>query len=128
MAPIVAHEHIVDGDVLLRVIHAGEGSTMIEVPNEMVGRIIGKAGAAVKGIQQLSGASVDIPKDTGANSRYLTLVGNAQQMATAQTLIIEKMEGVRADTYGVRIPSPFHACLVLPYMLGTPPSARTHTA
>jgi len=70
---------------------AGGNSQTLTVPNDLVGRIIGKAGATVKEIQDQSGAHVDIPRDVGQPMREITITGDPTQIAICNTLIQQKM-------------------------------------
>lgn len=70
---------------------AGRTTTQLSVPNELVGRIIGKGGASIKAIQEQSGAHVDIPPDTHAPMRVITITGDGQQISACTTLINQKM-------------------------------------
>merc|ERR1711957_387547 len=73
----------------------GQGSTM-NVPNEHVGKIIGKQGATIKEIQQSTGAHIDIPPDMGAPQRELRISGTQQQIYLCQSLIQQKLAQVVA--------------------------------
>lgn len=66
-------------------------TTIIQVPNEHVGRVIGKGGASIKEIQQQSGAHVDIPGDTGSATRDLSITGDMQQIKICAALIQQKL-------------------------------------
>jgi len=72
----------VDGDKL---------TAIMQVPNEHVGRVIGKGGIAIKEIQQQSGAHVDIPPDTHTPTRAVSITGNAHEIQACQALIQQKI-------------------------------------
>ena len=74
----------------------GGGEEMkMHIPDDQVGRIIGKGGCFIKEIQDTSGAHVDIAKqcNPGETQRELILKGSAQQMATCKYLIEAKIAG-----------------------------------
>ena len=58
---------------------------------DLVGRIIGKGGTSIKAIQDQSGAHIDIPRDTGAPIREITITGDPSQVGICTTLIQQKM-------------------------------------
>ncbi len=65
--------------------------SILTVPNDLVGRIIGKQGASIKEIQEQSGAKLDIPQDIHAPTRDVTIRGTPSQIALCTTLIHQKM-------------------------------------
>lgn len=69
----------------------GRSTTSLTVPNELVGRIIGKGGVSIKAIQEQSGAHVDIPPDTKTPTRTLTITGDMQQITACTQLINQKL-------------------------------------
>ena len=74
------------------------GSTVsIQVPNDVIGRIIGKGGSAINELRAASGAKVDIPKaDAGGaalnSMRVISITGTPQQVQMAQYLIGQKQQ------------------------------------
>ena len=56
-------------------------SRTIQVPNEMVGKIIGKGGATIRQLQDLSGAHADVAKQTVLGEQHCraTLTGGPEQ-------------------------------------------------
>ena len=68
-------------------------SVVVDVPNDMVGRIIGREGATVRIIQNLSGARMDIPQDSepGTNMRKITLVGSPCRILYCKAIIDAKV-------------------------------------
>jgi hypothetical protein len=69
----------------------GVSTSLITVPNDFVGRIIGKQGASIKEIQEQSGAKVDIPQDTRSPMREISITGTPSQISVCTTLIHAKM-------------------------------------
>lgn len=72
------------------------GASKMSVPNDIVGRIIGKGGSSIKQIQEQSGAHVDIPADTGAPYREITITGDPTAIGICTQLIQQKMTANRA--------------------------------
>jgi hypothetical protein len=63
----------------------------ISLPDEAMGRVIGRAGYNIKEIRTVSGAQVKVvPKDGISPMRRVTLTGTAEQIASA-TLMIQRM-------------------------------------
>lgn len=69
----------------------GKLTSVLTVPNDLIGRVIGKGGQSIKQIQEQSGAHVDIPKDTGVPNREITISGDATQISVCTNLINQKM-------------------------------------
>ena len=59
------------------------------VPREFKGCVIGKDGRTINDIRQNSGAQVWSP--TGSQEEGFTVSGNAEQVACAKRLILEKV-------------------------------------
>lgn len=70
-------------------------SRTIQVPNDMVGKIIGKGGATIRQLQDLSGAHVDVAKQTvmGEAHRRVTLTGSPECVEKCNGLIEMKLAG-----------------------------------
>merc|ERR1740130_1178479 len=68
----------------------------VQVPDGMVGCIIGTAGKAINDIQRFSGARVQISKRgeyfEGTQNRIVTMQGTMQQCQHAQVLIQQTMD------------------------------------
>eukprot|EP00283_Hemiselmis_rufescens_P010805 CAMPEP_0173435968 /NCGR_PEP_ID=MMETSP1357-20121228/15688_1 /TAXON_ID=77926 /ORGANISM="Hemiselmis rufescens, Strain PCC563" /LENGTH=395 /DNA_ID=CAMNT_0014401009 /DNA_START=52 /DNA_END=1235 /DNA_ORIENTATION=+ len=76
------------------VTSAPSGDVIVNVPNESVGLVIGKAGATIKYLEQSSGARIQIAKECppGSNLRPITLTGpNQQCIQAAQSMILAKV-------------------------------------
>jgi len=69
-------------------------SHKISVPNDKVGRIVGKAGATINEIRKDTGARIDVPSNTGTQTREITVTGTVAQIGSATTLISQKMAGM----------------------------------
>ena len=68
---------------------------MVEVPNDKVGLVIGKAGSTIKELEQRSGARVQITPDSKwqgrSEPRPIQLTGTQQQLDWCKGLISEKV-------------------------------------
>ena len=54
----------------------------VDVPDEHVGRVIGKSGASIRVMQNLSGAHIDVPQqcEEGTNYRKVKMTGKQFQL------------------------------------------------
>ena len=67
-------------------------SVTMTVPNDMAGRLIGRGGASINEMRQVSGAKIDIAKsEPGNDQRLVTITGTAEQNQVAQYLISMKL-------------------------------------
>ncbi len=68
---------------------------MVEVPNDKVGLVIGKAGSTIKELEQRSGARVQLTPDSKwqgrSELRPIQLTGTQQQLDWCKGLISEKV-------------------------------------
>lgn len=75
-----------------------DGDTMtINVPQDLVGKIIGRQGATIKGFQKKSGARISLGRNTTKGEIQVLITGATEQRENASRLI-EKCTG---RTYGV---------------------------
>eukprot|EP00633_Aureoumbra_lagunensis_P003753 CAMPEP_0197285668 /NCGR_PEP_ID=MMETSP0890-20130614/1045_1 /TAXON_ID=44058 ORGANISM="Aureoumbra lagunensis, Strain CCMP1510" /NCGR_SAMPLE_ID=MMETSP0890 /ASSEMBLY_ACC=CAM_ASM_000533 /LENGTH=488 /DNA_ID=CAMNT_0042753429 /DNA_START=212 /DNA_END=1678 /DNA_ORIENTATION=- len=82
----------------------GTMPVQFQVPNESMGAVIGRAGATINQIRQMSGAKVDIAQSVpGMPMRLVTVTGTPEQIQMAQYLIQVKMGGgaLPTSSYGV---------------------------
>lgn len=65
----------------------------LQVPNEMVGLVIGKNGSTVRQLQEQSGAIIHIPKESapGMSFREVTITGHCSQVGQCQKLIVDRV-------------------------------------
>eukprot|EP00041_Stephanoeca_diplocostata_P041972 m.9727 g.9727 ORF g.9727 m.9727 type:complete len:576 (-) comp6988_c0_seq1:1424-3151(-) len=70
---------------------AGQTASVMQVPNGLVGRIIGRGGATIKEIQEQSGAHIDIPQDQGGAYRAITITGTDATIQMCRTLVEGKI-------------------------------------
>lgn len=72
-------------------------SIRIHIPNDKVGWIIGKGGATIRELQQLSGARIQVSKpsetDLTTDTRPVTITGPPPFVEIAKQLISEKLSG-----------------------------------
>ena len=68
---------------------------IVVVPDEAVGRLIGKQGTTIRQIQDISGAHVDIAKEPerGTTTRVVTLKGTPSQLKIAEDILNAKVVG-----------------------------------
>eukprot|EP00043_Microstomoeca_roanoka_P015371 m.153878 g.153878 ORF g.153878 m.153878 type:complete len:554 (+) comp16246_c0_seq1:467-2128(+) len=73
--------------------------TVISIPDDMVGRIIGRAGSTIREIQDISGAHLDVAKtlNTVTNRREITVRGNSQQVAYCVQMISLRLAELTGD-------------------------------
>ncbi|EGD75849.1 hypothetical protein, variant [Salpingoeca rosetta] len=73
--------------------------TIITIPDEMVGRIIGKGGCTIRELQDNSGAHMDVAKapNPGTNKREIVVRGQPQQIAYCTYLINTKIAELTGD-------------------------------
>lgn len=70
-----------------------EISTMVPFPSDMVGCLIGKAGARIQEIRKVSGAQITIaPSDDSDGTRQFTLVGSPKAIEKALNYLNQNME------------------------------------
>mmetsp|Transcript_10360 Transcript_10360/g.31217 ORF Transcript_10360/g.31217 Transcript_10360/m.31217 type:complete len:427 (+) Transcript_10360:685-1965(+) len=82
----------------------GTMPVQFQVPNESMGAVIGRAGATINQIRQMSGAKVDIAQSVpGMAMRLVTVTGTPEQIQMAQYLIQVKMGGgaLPTSSYGL---------------------------
>jgi len=79
---------------------SGSTATM-EIGNDVVGLIIGKAGETIKRLQSMTGANIQVQRDTdvapGSRTRMVTLTGAPHQVQAAQ-MEITQLTTVRPAT------------------------------
>eukprot|EP01138_Halocafeteria_seosinensis_P015102 gb/GECG01015415.1/.p1 GENE.gb/GECG01015415.1/~~gb/GECG01015415.1/.p1 ORF type:complete len:639 (+),score=107.49 gb/GECG01015415.1/:1-1917(+) len=77
--------------------HYGPGAStyteQLQVPNTCVGTIIGRGGETIRGMQQRSGANIQLQRDAetpvGATERTVTISGQQEQVEKAKELLEE---------------------------------------
>jgi hypothetical protein len=79
-------------------------TVFLDVPNEMVGRVIGKEGSTVRIIQNLSVTHLDIPQDCppGSSFRKIKISGTPSHILYCKAIIDAKV--TRGEEGGVPLP------------------------
>jgi len=68
----------------------GGRSITVEVDNNLIGKIIGKAGSKIKDMQEQSGARINVPRDRGSSPIVpITISGGEESIQIAKQLIEE---------------------------------------
>ncbi|XP_053204137.1 poly(rC)-binding protein 3-like isoform X1 [Panonychus citri] len=71
----------------------GAATTEMAIPNDLIGCIIGKGGAKINEIRQLSGAAIKISNsEEGSKDRTVSITGTPESINLAQYLINTSME------------------------------------
>jgi far upstream element-binding protein len=72
--------------------------TVVHVPNESVGLVIGKSGQTIKYLETTTGARIQIAKEcpAGSNMRPITLTGPPHLVESAKNMILSKVTETRA--------------------------------
>lgn len=81
-----------------------QGGFAMDCPKEMVGRVIGRGGETIKGLQHHSGARIQI--DQSGNPCKVSITGNPHAVAEAQRMITDIVNGGSAAQYSVNAPTP----------------------
>lgn len=83
----------------------------IIIPNDLIGCIIGRGGAKINEIRQLSGAAIKIANaEEGTTDRKVTITGLPETIAAAQYFINASLELHKALTVDLSSPQPSTAC------------------
>lgn len=99
---------------LQRALSEGQAHTIVQVPNNDVGLIIGKGGSTIKSIQERSGANVQIPQQPDHDNPAIRTVNithpNREGAEFAKTLIEEVLSsklsaGIASYSGGTSAPS-----------------------
>ncbi|EPY82966.1 hypothetical protein CB1_000606034 [Camelus ferus] len=92
----------------------------LTIPNDLIGCIIGRQGAKINEIRQMSGAQIKIANPVeGSTDRQVTITGSAASISLAQYLINVSLLGMK--------PIPLLALNVVSAAKGTGASATTTT-
>jgi len=76
---------------------------LVEVPNEHVGRVIGKGGAAIRDLQRQSGAKIHLPGESRSSCREMQIHGTEDQRQKCYQMLIEKVPYLEQATTHVTI-------------------------
>lgn len=81
---------------------------LVEVPNEHVGRVIGKGGSAIRELQRQTGAKIHLPGESASPCREMQIHGTEEQRRKCYDLLIEKVPYLEHATTHVTTVSPTH--------------------
>ena len=76
----------------------GQAQQSVRCPKEMVGRVIGRGGEAVKGLQATTGARIQI--DQSASPCVVTITGNPRCVDAAARAVADVVRGGSTAAYG----------------------------
>ena len=76
----------------------GQAQTSVRCPKEMVGRVIGRGGETVKGLQAVTGARIQI--DQSATPCVVTITGNPSGVDLASRAVADVVRGGSTAAYG----------------------------
>ena len=76
----------------------GQAQQSVRCPKEMVGRVIGRGGETVKGLQAATGARIQI--DQSASPCVVTITGNPRCVDAASRAVADVVRGGSTATYG----------------------------
>ncbi|XP_029451065.1 poly(rC)-binding protein 2 isoform X2 [Rhinatrema bivittatum] len=99
----------------------------LTIPNDLIGCIIGRQGAKINEIRQMSGAQIKIANPVeGSTDRQVTITGSAASISLAQYLINVSLESAKpsSQTASVSIPDHLNINLSQP---STPSSSSSTT-
>nr|XP_033794247.1 poly(rC)-binding protein 2 isoform X1 [Geotrypetes seraphini] len=99
----------------------------LTIPNDLIGCIIGRQGAKINEIRQMSGAQIKIANPVeGSTDRQVTITGSAASISLAQYLINVSLESAKpsSQTASVSIPDHLNINLSEP---STPSSSSSTT-
>lgn len=65
----------------------------VQIPNEMIGKVIGRGGEVIREIRGRTAARIDIAPSDGGAMRLVTITGSPQQQQMAQYLMSVSMSG-----------------------------------
>ena len=78
-------------------------TTQVSVPDDCVGRLIGRGGETINRIRQQSGCRIDIAQNDGANTtglRVVTLSGDQSAIMRAQDMLRQKLAEAQQQKAG----------------------------
>ncbi|XP_076356412.1 poly(rC)-binding protein 3-like isoform X1 [Tachypleus tridentatus] len=93
LAALATHSSLRASAAAPNLAAAATNVTEINIPNDLIGCVIGKGGAKINEIRQVSGASIKISNsEEGSKDRTVTITGTPEAINLAQYLINTSME------------------------------------
>ncbi|XP_032971927.1 poly(rC)-binding protein 2 isoform X12 [Rhinolophus ferrumequinum] len=86
----------------------------LTIPNDLIGCIIGRQGAKINEIRQMSGAQIKIANPVeGSTDRQVTITGSAASISLAQYLINVSLENAKPSSQAASVTTPDHLSINL---------------
>ncbi|NXL68699.1 PCBP2 protein, partial [Chordeiles acutipennis] len=86
----------------------------LTIPNDLIGCIIGRQGAKINEIRQMSGAQIKIANPVeGSTDRQVTITGSAASISLAQYLINVSLESAKPSSQATSVTIPDHLSINL---------------
>ncbi|XP_041502005.1 poly(rC)-binding protein 2 isoform X11 [Microtus oregoni] len=86
----------------------------LTIPNDLIGCIIGRQGAKINEIRQMSGAQIKIANPVeGSTDRQVTITGSAASISLAQYLINVSLENAKPSSQTASVTIPDHLSINL---------------
>ncbi|NXI77568.1 PCBP2 protein, partial [Rhipidura dahli] len=99
----------------------------LTIPNDLIGCIIGRQGAKINEIRQMSGAQIKIANPVeGSTDRQVTITGSAASISLAQYLINVSLESAKPSSQAASVTIPDHLSINLSQS-STPSSSSSST-
>ncbi|XP_006757039.1 PREDICTED: poly(rC)-binding protein 2 isoform X2 [Myotis davidii] len=99
----------------------------LTIPNDLIGCIIGRQGAKINEIHQMSGAQIKIANPVeGSTDRQVTITGSAASISLAQYLINVSLENAKPSSQAASVTIPDHLSINLSQP-STPSSSSSST-
>nr|XP_025035245.1 poly(rC)-binding protein 2 isoform X6 [Pelodiscus sinensis] len=99
----------------------------LTIPNDLIGCIIGRQGAKINEIRQMSGAQIKIANPVeGSTDRQVTITGSAASISLAQYLINVSLESAKPSSQTASVTIPDHLSINLSQP-STPSSSSSST-
>ncbi|XP_070964366.1 poly(rC)-binding protein 4-like isoform X1 [Oncorhynchus clarkii lewisi] len=99
------------------------------IPNDLIGSIIGRQGAKINEIRQMSGAQIKIGSQLdGTSDRHVTITGTPVSINLAQYLITSCLETAKSTAQAASMASPNMADLNMAFTQPVSPASSPHSA
>ncbi|NWH66377.1 PCBP2 protein, partial [Geococcyx californianus] len=100
----------------------------LTIPNDLIGCIIGRQGAKINEIRQMSGAQIKIANPVeGSTDRQVTITGSAASISLAQYLINVSLESAKPSSQAASVTIPDHHLSINLSQPSTPSSSSSST-